>query len=58
VILRYRLQEAADRAASGADTDWAELAADLGFADQAHFTRDFTTAIGTSPARYARTARP
>lgn len=54
VILRYRLQEAADRAASGAETDWAELAADLGFADQAHFTRDFTTAIGTSPARYAQ----
>ncbi|MES9604302.1 helix-turn-helix domain-containing protein [Actinomadura sp. NPDC000929] len=56
VIRRFRMQEAAERAASGAGVDWAELAAELGYADQAHFTRDFTAAVGTSPGRYAREA--
>jgi AraC-like DNA-binding protein len=54
VIRRYRMQGAADRAASGTDVDWAGLAVDLGYADQAHFTRDFSTTIGTSPAQYAQ----
>ncbi len=52
VIRRYRMQEAADRAGDG--VDWAALSAELGYADQAHFTRDFTAAIGASPAQYAR----
>lgn len=56
VIRRFRMQEAAERAASGTGVDWAELAAELGYADQAHFTRDFTAAVGTSPGRYAREA--
>jgi len=34
---------------SGDPVDWAELAADLGYADQAHLTRDFTVTIGVSP---------
>ncbi|GII97605.1 helix-turn-helix domain-containing protein [Sinosporangium siamense] len=51
VLRRARLHEAAERAARG-DVDWAGLAADLGYADQAHFTRDFTAAVGVSPARY------
>ncbi|MFB4318905.1 helix-turn-helix domain-containing protein [Actinomadura sp. 21ATH] len=54
VIRRYRMLEAAERAAAGTGVDWAELAAELGYADQAHFTREFTAAVGTSPARYAR----
>jgi AraC-like DNA-binding protein len=58
VIRRYRMAEAHERAASGSDVNWARLAAELGYADQAHFTRDFTAAIGTSPARYAREAGP
>ncbi|TDD65226.1 AraC family transcriptional regulator, partial [Actinomadura darangshiensis] len=58
VIRRFRMQEAAERAASGTAVDWAELAAELGYADQAHFTRDFTAAVGTSPAKYAREAGP
>ena len=33
--------------------DWAALASDLGYADQAHLTRDFTVTIGVPPARYA-----
>ncbi|TDB94242.1 AraC family transcriptional regulator [Actinomadura sp. 7K534] len=58
VIRRFRMAEAHERAASGSDVDWARLAAELGYADQAHFIRDFTAAIGTSPARYAREAGP
>lgn len=58
VIRRFRMLEAAERAASGAGVDWAALAAELGYADQAHFTRDFTAAVGTPPARYAREAGP
>lgn len=58
VIRRFRMQEAAERAAAGAPPDWAELAAELGYADQAHFVRDFTAAVGTSPARYARESGP
>jgi len=58
VIRRYRLHEAAQRAAQGTDQNWAALAAELGYSDQAHFTRDFTTLVGTSPARYAKLAAP
>ncbi|MDL4770545.1 MULTISPECIES: helix-turn-helix domain-containing protein [Thermomonosporaceae] len=58
VIRRFRMQEAAERAAAGGGVDWAALAAELGYADQAHFTRDFTASVGTSPARYARDAGP
>jgi AraC-like DNA-binding protein len=54
VIRRCRMQEAAERAATGIDVDWAALATELGYADQAHFTRDFSATIGTSPAQYAR----
>ena len=52
VMRRARLHEAAERADSGEPVDWAELAADLGYADQAHLTRDFTATIGISPTRY------
>jgi AraC-like DNA-binding protein len=53
VMRRARLHEAALRADSGEPVDWAALAADLGYADQAHLTRDFTATIGVSPSRYA-----
>jgi AraC-like DNA-binding protein len=53
VIQRCRLQDAAARAV--AETiDWASLAVELGFADQAHLTRAFTATIGIPPAAYAR----
>jgi AraC-like DNA-binding protein len=59
VMRRARLHEAAARADSGELVDWAELAADLGYADQAHLTRDFTATIGVPPTRYATlTAAP
>ncbi|WP_063780878.1 helix-turn-helix domain-containing protein [Nonomuraea sp. SBT364] len=54
VIRRYRLREATDRMAGGTPPDWAALAADLGYADQAHFTRDFRKLFGESPTWYAR----
>jgi AraC-like DNA-binding protein len=53
VMRRARLHEAALRADSGEPVDWASLAVDLGYADQAHLTRDFTATIGVSPSRYA-----
>jgi AraC-like DNA-binding protein len=54
VIRRYRLHEAAARAADGTGLDLVRLAADLGYSDQAHLTRDFTSIVGLPPARYAR----
>jgi AraC-like DNA-binding protein len=54
VIRRYRLHEAAARAAGGAGLDLVRLAAELGYSDQAHLTRDFTALVGCPPARYAR----
>ena len=53
VMRRARLHDAAERADSGEPVDWAALAADLGYADQAHLTRDFTLTIGVPPSRYA-----
>ncbi|MFI9364300.1 DUF6597 domain-containing transcriptional factor [Kitasatospora sp. NPDC053057] len=53
VLRRARLHEAAERAATEGKLDLAALAVELGYADQAHLTRDFTAAVGISPARYA-----
>ncbi|KAA1423773.1 AraC family transcriptional regulator [Mumia zhuanghuii] len=54
VLQRFRLLEAAAAARSGDDVDWAALAAELGFSDQAHLVRRFTEVVGTPPATYAR----
>jgi AraC-like DNA-binding protein len=54
VIQRYRLHEAAERVAAGGPIDWAALALDLGYADQAHFIRDFKRIVGRTPAEYSR----
>ena len=51
VIRRTRLQEVADRIERGEATDLARLATELGYADQAHLTRDFRDAVGVSPGR-------
>jgi AraC-like DNA-binding protein len=58
VLRRARLLEAARRADAGDVVDWAALALGLGYADQAHLTRDFTATLGVPPARYARGAPP
>ncbi|WP_210581594.1 helix-turn-helix domain-containing protein [Streptomyces sp. GESEQ-4] len=57
VILRYRFHEALELAGTRSDLDWAALAADLGYADQAHLVRDFTSTVGVPPATYAASAR-
>ena len=54
VIQRFRILDAAAAAHAGGTTDWAALATELGFSDQAHLTRAFTRVVGTPPATYAR----
>lgn len=49
VVLRYRIHEAMERAESDPEVDWAALAADLGYSDQAHLVRDFTATVGVPP---------
>ncbi|MFB9176871.1 helix-turn-helix domain-containing protein [Dactylosporangium sucinum] len=54
LIRRYRLHEVTERLnRRGPDVDWAGLAADLGYVDQAHLTRDFTAMFGEPPTSYA-----
>lgn len=54
VIQRFRILEAAAAALDDAPVDWAELAHDLGFSDQAHLGRVFAQVVGTPPERYRR----
>lgn len=53
IIRRYRLHEVTERMAAGAPIDWARLAVELGYADQAHLSRDFAAMVGETPTRYA-----
>lgn len=57
VIRRYRLLDAIDTVAEGRTIDWSALALALGYADQAHFIRDFKKLVGRPPAAYARALR-
>ncbi|MFJ4366227.1 DUF6597 domain-containing transcriptional factor [Streptomyces chartreusis] len=57
-ILRYRIHEALELAGTRTDVDWAALAADLGYADQAHLIRDFTATVGVPPTAYAQGTEP
>jgi len=52
VLRRHRLHDAQERLVHGDVTDLAALAVELGWHDQAHFTREFTGVLGTSPSRY------
>ncbi|WP_433857038.1 AraC family transcriptional regulator [Streptomyces kronopolitis] len=54
VVLRYRVHEALERAASDAEVDWAALAAELGYSDQAHLIREVTATVGVPPTAYPR----
>ena len=62
MIRRRRLQEAAQRLREQPDTELAALAAELGYADQAHLAGDFRTVLGLTPSGYradlSRRARP
>ena len=53
LVQRRRLHEAAERLSSAEPPDLARVAVDLGYADQAHFTRDFRTVTGLTPGEYA-----
>ncbi|GGV65646.1 AraC family transcriptional regulator [Streptomyces longisporoflavus] len=53
MILRHRIHEALERAETGRDVDWADVAGTLGYADQAHLIRDFTATVGVPPTAYA-----
>jgi AraC-like DNA-binding protein len=53
---RLRMEEARRRLENSA-ASCAEIAQDLGFADQSHFTRQFRAAAGITPARYRRERR-
>jgi AraC-like DNA-binding protein len=57
LIRRYRLLEAAGQIVRQEYVNFAHLSAALGYNDQSHFIRDFTSVIGTSPARYAAAQR-
>lgn len=58
VLRRYRLLDAAEEVRGGQRVSWAKVAADLGYADQAHLTRDFRSVIGQTPAAYADAQSP
>ncbi|MDB4929414.1 MAG: AraC family transcriptional regulator [Myxococcaceae bacterium] len=53
VIQRYRLHEAAAQLKSPHPPELAALAASLGYADQAHFNRDFKRMVGATPRAFA-----
>ncbi len=57
VLARFRLQDAAALIDAGGVEDLAGLAADLGWFDQAHFSRDFRAVVGTTPSAYLQRAR-
>lgn len=52
MIRRRRLQEAAQRVRDDPEATMAEIAADLGYADQAHLANDFRTVLGLTPSDY------
>jgi hypothetical protein len=54
VIARYRIHEALERVHEDTVKDWVSLALDLGYADQAHFIRDFKALVGTTPLLYRK----
>ncbi|MFT4216397.1 MAG: helix-turn-helix transcriptional regulator [Micropruina sp.] len=51
LIQRRRLHDAVAQLKAG-DRSLADVAADLGYVDQAHFTHDFRTVTGLTPGRY------
>lgn len=53
LIQRRRLQEAAERLRHDGQIDLARVALDLGYADQAHFGRDWRAVTGLTPGAFA-----
>lgn len=54
VIRRYRLHELMEQIHAGKSLNYAKLALDLGYFDQAHLIRDFRAIVGYSPAQYGK----
>ncbi|MGC2278440.1 MAG: helix-turn-helix domain-containing protein, partial [Candidatus Acidiferrales bacterium] len=54
VIRRYRLHEAIEKFNSCSRPDWAQLALELGYFDQAHLINDFRSIVGYSPSQYQK----
>jgi len=52
MIRRRRLQEAAERLRTNPWADLATVAAELGYADQAHLCGDFRAVLGFTPSSY------
>lgn len=52
IIQRYRLQEAAEKLASGVTQNWSQLALEFGYFDQSHFIKDFKQVVGRTPKDY------
>jgi len=57
ILSRYRLQDALHRLQGGEAEDLAELAADYGYADAAHFSRDYRRMLGLAPSGIRAMAR-
>jgi AraC-like DNA-binding protein len=54
VIGRFRLLDAVDAADGDEPVRWADVAADLGYSDQAHLVRTFNHHVGVPPGTYSR----
>ncbi|MBI5890077.1 MAG: helix-turn-helix transcriptional regulator [Nitrosomonadales bacterium] len=54
ILLRSRLQKAARFAVTMQKSNWADIAAELGYSDQSHFINDFKRLIGKTPSQYAK----
>lgn len=54
LMRRRRIQLAAERLRLDPDAPLAEIAQELGYADQSHLTRDFRAVLGLTPREYAR----
>ena len=57
VIKRYRVYESLEWLSSDQYPDWAHLALELGYFDQAHFINDFRKLVGWTPVDYHRACR-
>jgi AraC-like DNA-binding protein len=58
LIQRRRLQEAAEMLARRGSGSLTRVATDLGYADHAHFARDFRSVTGLTPSEFAAEPRP
>ena len=52
VLARHRMHDVVAALDAGHEGSLADLAAEHGWYDQAHFTRDFRALVGVTPARY------